>query len=82
MSARIPTAAMAFSWVLTAVLLLGLALAIAQGVTMRLDPPETGYWLNTATGVRHTADCVYYERTKQGRPCEPDEGLACGLCGG
>ncbi len=82
MKARIPTAATAFHWVLTAVLLLGLALIIARGVAMRLESPETGYWLNTASGVRHTADCRYYENTKQGRPCQPDEGLACGICGG
>lgn len=43
---------------------------------------EATHWLNTATGTRHRRGCRYFGRTKQGRPCEPDEGAACGLCGG
>ncbi len=41
-----------------------------------------GYWLNTSTGVRHNNRCEQYGKTKRGRPCGPDEGKACGICGG
>lgn len=40
------------------------------------------YWLNTATGVRHNRSCRYFEDTKSGRRCGPDEGRACKKCGG
>ena len=75
----IPTAGRAFSWALTIALAVGLAAIVAQGVSQRLEP---GYWLNTATGVRHNAECLYFGKTKQGGPCGPHDGLACGLCGG
>ena len=82
---RIPTAGSAFHWALTITLLLGLAAVVARGVAQRTGPvwrSEPGYWLNSATGVRHNAECVYYGKTKRGGPCGPDDGLACGLCGG
>ncbi len=40
------------------------------------------YWLNTKSNVRHNIGCRYYRKTKYGRPCGPDEGKACGICGG
>jgi endonuclease YncB( thermonuclease family) len=43
---------------------------------------DTGYWLNTGTGVRHNRSCPNYRNTKRGRPCGADEGKACGMCGG
>jgi endonuclease YncB( thermonuclease family) len=43
---------------------------------------DTGYWLNTSTGVRHNKSCPNYRNTKRGRPCGADEGKACGMCGG
>ena len=43
---------------------------------------DTGYWLNTSTGVRHNPSCPNYRNTKRGRPCGADEGKACGMCGG
>ena len=43
---------------------------------------DTGYWLNTSTGVRHNRSCRNYHNTKRGRPCGADEGKACGICGG
>jgi endonuclease YncB( thermonuclease family) len=43
---------------------------------------DTGYWLNTSTGVRHNRGCPNYRNTKRGRPCGADEGKACGMCGG
>jgi endonuclease G len=40
------------------------------------------YWLNTNSNVRHNKGCCYYKNTKHGRFCGPDEGKACGICGG
>lgn len=40
------------------------------------------YWLNIKSGVRHNKSCRWYGNTKNGRPCGPDEGRACGQCGG
>jgi endonuclease YncB( thermonuclease family) len=59
----------------------------------RQNPPHTAasdkpaattgaYWLNTSSNVRHNARCEYYRNTRSGRPCGPDEGRACGSCGG
>ena len=46
-------------------------------------PPADGkHWLNTTSGVRHNSECEQFGKTKRGRPCEPDEGRACGICGG
>lgn len=42
---------------------------------------QTGYWLTTGSGVRHNSNCRYYMTTK-GRPCGPNEGRACKICGG
>ena len=44
-------------------------------------PAEGGYWLSTASGVRHNRTCRYYMKTK-GRPCLQTEGTACTKCGG
>lgn len=51
------------------------------------QPVETGptageHWLNTSSNVRHNASCKYFKQTKRGRLCGPDEGKACGICGG
>ena len=48
---------------------------------------ETGpmageHWLNTSSNVRHNSTCKYFKMTKRGRLCGPDEGKACGICGG
>lgn len=40
------------------------------------------HWLNTSSGVRHNNRCEQFGKTKRGRPCEPDEGRPCGICGG
>jgi hypothetical protein len=41
-----------------------------------------GYWLNTKGGVRHNSGCRWYQNTKRGRDCGPNDGRPCGLCGG
>lgn len=43
---------------------------------------EATHWLNSASLTRHNRRCRYFGKTKQGRPCRPDEGTACKLCGG
>ncbi|MEZ5941402.1 MAG: thermonuclease family protein [Planctomycetaceae bacterium] len=52
--------------------------------TPQVKPAETTatYWLNTSSGVRHNARCQYFKNTKNGRPCGPNDGKACGICGG
>lgn len=41
---------------------------------------ETGYWC-TKSNKRHNSSCRYY-KTSGGRPCGPNDGTACKLCGG
>jgi len=46
-------------------------------------PTASGnYWLNTSSNTRHNSGCRYYQNTKRGRACAPNEGKACGICGG
>ena len=40
------------------------------------------YWLNTSSGARHNRSCKYFNNTKRGRIAGPNEGKACGGCGG
>lgn len=45
--------------------------------------PQVGtHWLNTSSNTRHNARCQYFKNTKRGRACGPNEGKACGTCGG
>lgn len=39
-------------------------------------------WLNTRSKIRHNSGCKYFRGTGRGRFCDPDEGKACGICGG
>lgn len=43
---------------------------------------KMSYWLNTSSGVRHNQRCEHFQKTKTGRLCGPNEGKACGICGG
>jgi len=43
---------------------------------------KMSYWLNTSSGVRHNERCEHFKKTKNGRLCGPNEGKACGICGG
>ena len=40
------------------------------------------YWLNLRSGVRHNAECRYFDPSGDGRYCGADEGRACRVCGG
>jgi len=44
--------------------------------------PGTQFWLNTSSNVRHNEHCEYFQNSKKGRMCGPNEGRACGICGG
>lgn len=48
----------------------------------RMRTLPAAYWLNTSSNVRHHRSCRYFENTKNGRNCGPDEGRACKICGG
>lgn len=39
------------------------------------------HWLTTSSGKRHNNRCRYY-KTSAGRPCGPNEGTPCKICGG
>ena len=54
----------------------------APKATQTTKSTEQIYWLNTKSNVRHNHGCRYYQNTKSGRPCGPNEGKACGICGG
>lgn len=54
----------------------------APSATRQLTAPAGEYWLNTNTGSRHNSTCRNFNNTKRGRFCGPDEGRACGICGG
>ena len=43
---------------------------------------ELTHWLNTNGNVRHNRNCRWCKNTKRGRMCGPNEGRACGKCGG
>ena len=47
-------------------------------------PPDANaqYWLNTGSGTRHNGSCKYFNNTKRGRMAGPNDGKACGTCGG
>lgn len=46
------------------------------------NTPATMFWLNTSSKVRHNENCEYFKNTKRGRLCGPNDGKACGICGG
>lgn len=46
------------------------------------NTPATKFWLNTSSNVRHNQNCEYFKNTKRGRICGPNDGKACGRCGG
>jgi endonuclease YncB( thermonuclease family) len=49
------------------------------------NPPPasaTAFWLNTGSNVRHNSSCRWFGKTKRGRYCGPEDGKACGDCGG
>ena len=45
------------------------------------DFPDTGYWLSTNSGKRHSRRCENYRKTR-GYPCGPNDGSPCGKCKG
>ena len=52
-----------------------------SGSVVEAGGEDTGYWLATNSKVRHNKRCRNYRKVK-GRPCGPDEGRPCKMCGG
>lgn len=54
-----------------------------SGVAEADETPSGGgsHWLTTSSRKRHNERCRYY-KTGNGRPCGPDEGIPCKICGG
>jgi hypothetical protein len=50
--------------------------------TLHQVDSKCDYWLNTSTSTRHNRRCSNFANTKQGRCGQPNEGKACGMCGG
>ena len=51
-------------------------------VTPAAASTDGPYWLNTGSNTRHNAKCKWFKKTKRGRMCGPNDGKACGGCGG
>lgn len=49
--------------------------AMQEGAT------NNGYWCTKSSNKRHNSSCRYY-KTSNGRPCGPNDGIPCKLCGG
>src|SRR4051794_2813936 len=43
-------------------------------------PQGLTYWLTLSRNKRHNSTCRYY-RASNGRPCGPNEGIPCKICG-
>jgi micrococcal nuclease len=63
-----------------------------QSVSLQSDPPgdqvapdtasnQSTHWITISSGKRHNAGCRHYNSSK-GKPCGPNEGTACRVCGG
>lgn len=49
--------------------------------TKEVNATDTGYWCTKSSNKRHNPSCRYY-KTSNGRPCGPNDGIPCKLCGG
>jgi hypothetical protein len=45
------------------------------------DQQGLTHWLTSSSNKRHNSSCRWY-RNSHGRPCRPDEGIPCKICGG
>ena len=52
-----------------------------QAAPVCIPWPETGYWLNTNSNIRHNKKCPNYRKTR-GYPCFEEDGKPCKICGG
>jgi endonuclease G len=58
-----------------------------DGPSVQTDQGKDGtgicsFWLTIKTGVRHNSACRHFGKSRPGKCCGPDEGRACGICGG
>jgi len=50
--------------------------------TEKEESKEMTHWINSKSKVRHNKECRYYGKGKNGKPCGPNDGRACKVCGG
>lgn len=50
-------------------------------VSRSKESATNSHWITTSSRKRHNSSCRWY-RQSQGRPCGPNEGVACKVCGG
>lgn len=54
---------------------------VATEVKVAPRGEDTGYWLAQKSKIRHNKKCRNYRKVK-GRPCRPNDGKPCKMCGG
>ena len=54
---------------------------VEQGRSVEAVGEDTGYWISAKSKIRHNRRCRNYRKVK-GRPCGPDDGKPCKMCGG
>lgn len=52
-----------------------------SGAVEESKSESDSHWLTTSSHKRHNSKCRYF-KTGKGRPCGPDEGTPCKVCGG
>jgi hypothetical protein len=59
------------------------AIAPSSATMLQRNADQQGltHWLTLSSSKRHNSGCRYY-RNSRGRPCGPDEGIPCKICGG
>lgn len=54
---------------------------VAPEVKIEVPGEDTGYWLAQKSKIRHNKKCRNYRKVK-GKPCGPNDGKPCKMCGG
>ena len=54
---------------------------VEPDVKIEVEGADTGYWLSQKSKIRHNKKCRNYRKVK-GRPCGPEDGKPCKMCGG
>lgn len=54
----------------------------AQQQLSNHNPEECTYWITKSSRKRHNKNCRYYKNSKGYCTEDPDEGIACKICGG
>jgi hypothetical protein len=54
---------------------------VTPEVKVEFEGEDTGYWLSKKSKIRHNRKCRNYRKVK-GKPCGPNDGRSCKMCGG